>query len=98
CGGSAAGSVFASSITIPERQPFVTHIFWPVITYSSPSRTAVVRIAWTSEPAWGSVIESDARTSPEASTGSRRSRCGSVPQGGERGDRDDSAADDPRRA
>ena len=30
CGGIGVGSVFASSITMPERQPFVTHIFWPV--------------------------------------------------------------------
>jgi hypothetical protein len=32
CGGSALGSVFASSSTSPERHPFVTHIFWPLIT------------------------------------------------------------------
>ena len=54
---------------IPERQPFVTHIFWPVTTKSSPSRTATVRIAWTSEPACGSVIEKAERISPAASLG-----------------------------
>ncbi len=27
CGGSADGSVFVSSMTIDDRQPFVTHIF-----------------------------------------------------------------------
>ena len=32
CGGSASGSVFASSMTRPARSPFVAHIFWPVIT------------------------------------------------------------------
>ena len=77
--GSAAGSVFASSITIPERQPFVTQSFCPEMTYSSPSRTAVVRIDWTSEPACGSVIENEARSSIEASFGRKRSRCSSVP-------------------
>ena len=46
-----------SSITRLDSKPFVAHIFWPVIAYSSPSRTAWVRIACTSEPAWGSVIE-----------------------------------------
>ena len=79
CGGSAPGSVFARSMTIPERQPFVTHIFWPVITYSFPSRTAAVRIAWTSEPACGSVIEKDERSSPDASLRRCRCFCSSVP-------------------
>ncbi len=58
--GDASGSVTASSITSPARRPFVTHIFCPVITKSSPSRTARVRIACTSEPACGSVIENAA--------------------------------------
>ncbi len=79
CAGSAPGSVLASTITMPERQPFVTHIFWPLRTYSSPSRTAVVRIACTSEPACGSVIENEERITPVASLGRKRSRCSSVP-------------------
>ena len=79
CAGTASGSVFASSMTRPERQPFVTHIFWPVSTNSSPSRTAAVRIDWTSEPACGSVIENAARTSPVARRGSHACRCSSVP-------------------
>ena len=79
CGGSAAGSVFTSVATTPERRPFVTHIFWPLMSQSSPSRTAVERIACTSEPQWGSVIEKAPRTSPVAICGSRRSRCSSVP-------------------
>ena len=33
-------SVRAASATIPARSPLVTHIFVPVITYSSPSRRA----------------------------------------------------------
>ncbi len=50
----------------PARAPFVTHIFWPLMTSSSPSRRAVVRIARTSEPASGSVIMKQQRTSPAA--------------------------------
>jgi hypothetical protein len=49
------------------------------MTYSSPSRTASVRIAWTSEPAWGSVIEYAARSSPVAIRGRYLRRCSSVP-------------------
>jgi hypothetical protein len=69
CGGSASGSVFARSMTPLERSPFVAHIFCPVITYSSPSRTARVRIAWTSDPACGSVIEYAKWSSPVAMRG-----------------------------
>ena len=38
------------------RAPLVMNVFEPLITYSSPSRIAVVRIPATSEPAPGSVI------------------------------------------
>ena len=42
-------SVRAASATIPARSPLVTHIFVPLITYSSPSRVArhdeVARVA-----------------------------------------------------
>ena len=63
----------------PARAPFVTHIFWPLITSSSPSRRAVVRIARTSEPASGSVIMKQQRTSPAAILGRYRCFCSSVP-------------------
>ena len=69
CRGSASGSVFASSVTMFDWRPFVAHIFWPVITNSSPSRSASVRIAWTSEPACGSVIEYAECSSPVAIRG-----------------------------
>ena len=67
--GSASGSVTARSMIAPARSPFVAHIFWPVITNSSPSRTARVRIDWTSDPACGSVIEYANRSSPVAIRG-----------------------------
>ena len=43
--------VFASRHIQSAWVPFVVHILPPLITYSSPSRTAVVLIAATSEPA-----------------------------------------------
>src|SRR5690606_31684910 len=44
-----------------ERSPDVTKIFSPLMTYSSPSRTAVVEMAAESEPKDGSVIAIDAQ-------------------------------------
>jgi hypothetical protein len=52
----ASGSVFATSRMKSARGPLVMKVFEPVITYSSPSRIALVRMPATSEPAPGSVI------------------------------------------
>ena len=52
----------------------------PLITHSSPSRTAVVRIAAGSEPASGSDIAKAGDHSPLAQRGSRRSRSSSEPK------------------
>ncbi len=52
-----------------EEPPLVSHIFWPVSTNSSPSRTALERIAATSLPQCGSDIENEPRTSPVAIRG-----------------------------
>ena len=57
----------------------MTHIFVPVIRYSSPSRTARHVIALVSLPASGSESDSAPRISPLASRGSQRLRCSSVP-------------------
>ena len=46
------------------RSPEVTKIFSPLSTYSSPSSSAVVRIAAESEPASGSVIAIAAHLPP----------------------------------
>ena len=32
CRGSAFGSVLTSTKTMPDISPFVTHIFWPLIS------------------------------------------------------------------
>ena len=50
------GSSVAQTTIRSAREPEVTKIFSPFSTYSSPSRTAVVRIAAESDPAAGSVI------------------------------------------
>ncbi len=56
------------------------NVFWPVITYSAPSRSARVAILVESEPASGSVIPNAwSRSSPAASGGSQRRFCSSLP-------------------
>ena len=49
------------------------------MTYSSPSRFALVLIAATSEPRSGSDIENEPRTSPVAIRGRKCFFCSSVP-------------------
>ena len=61
------------------RSPEVTKIFSPLRTYSSPSSSAVVRIAAESEPASGSVIAIAAHLPP------KRSSCSSLATDGDRG-------------
>ena len=46
------------------RTPLVMKVFDPLMTHSSPSRTARVRIPATSEPAPGSVMPSEEIFSP----------------------------------
>ena len=54
------------------REPAVTKIFSPLITYSSPSTLAVVETAAESDPKLGSVIAIAAQTFPS------RASCSSV--------------------
>ena len=51
----------------------------PLMTYSSPWRMAVVRIAFRSLPAPGSLIAIARMVSPLAHDGSQRCFCASVP-------------------
>ena len=78
-GGSAAGSVLASTAKAFPFSALVMNILLPFRTYSSPSRTAIVLMFCTSLPASGSVSPSPAWTSPLAMRGSRRSFCSTVP-------------------
>ena len=56
-------STVAHTTTWSAREPAVTKIFSPLMTYSSPSSVAVVLTAAESEPKLGSVIAIDAQTS-----------------------------------
>ena len=62
----AAGSVFAKTSWWSATDAYEIQFFWPLRTYVSPSRRAVVRIAATSEPAPGSVSPKQASFSPRA--------------------------------
>ena len=57
----------------------MTHIFVPLMTYSSPSGVALQRSDAASEPASGSDRENAARISPVAIRGRCSLRCCSVP-------------------
>jgi hypothetical protein len=72
-------SVRTASATMPARSPLVTHIFVPVTTYSSPSRTARHDRLRVSLPASASESERQPRSSPVAMRGSQRCFCSSVP-------------------
>ena len=68
--GGASGSVTAMTIRKSARVALELNHLWPLMTNSSPSRTARVLICVGSEPATpGSVIENAERSSP-ASSGS----------------------------
>lgn len=53
-GGASGGLVRASTKIQSANWPSVVQVFWPLMTYSSPSRTATVRSPARSEPASGS--------------------------------------------
>ncbi len=59
--------------------PLEMKVLAPLTTKSSPSRAAVVRSAWRSDPAPGSVMAIAPTISPLASLSSHRCFCSSVP-------------------
>ncbi len=65
----AARSVFAPTKYRSPCTPLVMNILLPLITHSSPSRTARVRMPATSEPASGSVTATAQTFSPRISGG-----------------------------
>ncbi len=73
-------SVCAHTTATSAMVPLVIHILLPVITQSSPSRRACVRIEPGSLPASGSVRPKQPRASPAAICGSHSSFCSSLPQ------------------
>ena len=73
------GSVLATTTIRSASDPLEMKVLAPLMTYSSPSRSAVVLMLFRSEPAPGSVIAIAVIISPLASFGSQRRRCSSVP-------------------
>ncbi|MOA39385.1 hypothetical protein D3C78_1611620 [compost metagenome] len=65
----AFGSVLATTITRSARKPLVMKVLEPLMTYSSPSSTAVVFTPCRSEPAPGSVMAMALTISPDTSFG-----------------------------
>ncbi len=76
---SSAGRVRANTTNRFASGALVMNRFSPVMTQSSPSRTALVRSPDGFEPAPGSVSANDATTSPEAMPSSHCCFCSSVP-------------------
>ena len=76
---SSAGRVRAKTRNSPATGALVMNRFGPLMTQSSPSRTARVRSPAGFEPAPGSVSANDATTSPEAIRSSQAAFCASVP-------------------
>ena len=75
-----SGSVRTSVKIQSPYWPSVVHVFWPLTTQSSPSRTAVVRSEARSEPASGSEKPCDHQMSRLAVAGRKRSFCSCVPK------------------
>ena len=61
------------------RWPRLFHVFWPLTTKWSPSRTADVRSEARSDPASGSDIPCDHTSSPRSIGCRKRACCSSVP-------------------
>ena len=72
-------SSFAQTSATSATDPFVIHIFVPVIAHPPARRRARVCIAAGSLPAVGSVSPKQPSFSPAAIAGSQRRRCSSVP-------------------
>ena len=72
-------SVRAARATMPARSPLVTQALVPLMTYSSPSRSARHEMLRVSLPASGSDSDRAPRRSPVAMVGSQRCFCSSVP-------------------
>ncbi len=70
--------VRAATTTMSAEPPLVMKVFEPLMTQSSPSRTAVVRSAARSEPPDGSVMPIAVSSSPVQKRGSHRSFCSSL--------------------
>ena len=73
-----SGLVRAATTTMSAEPPLVMKVLEPLMTQSSPSRTAVVLRLARSEPPPGSVMPMAVTSSPVAERGSQRARCSSL--------------------
>ena len=74
----ASASVLQTTITQSALMPLVMNVLAPLMTYSSPSRLAVVWMPWRSEPVPGSVMAIAVIISPVQNFGYQRFFCSSV--------------------
>jgi hypothetical protein len=74
-----SSDVRAATSTQSAREPLVQNTFDPSSTHPSPSRTARVVNAATSDPAPGSVTASPATAVPATHGATQRARCSGVP-------------------
>ena len=77
--GSSEFSVRAATTARSQDIPLEMNVFAPLITYSSPSRFAVVAMPAKSDPVPGSVIASAVIVSPLAQPGSHLAFCSGLP-------------------
>ena len=76
---ASSSSVRATTSTRSQQRPFEMKVLLPLMTHSSPSRTARVLMPWRSEPVPGSDIAMAPMASPEAILGSHAFlRCSSA--------------------
>src|SRR5437660_2647320 len=71
--------VTAMTIRKSATEALELNHLWPLITHSSPSRTAEVLMRVGSAPAPGSVMENELRSAPSSRGLSHRLRCSSRP-------------------
>ena len=88
CASAPARRCAPAAGTTCARWARLDHTFWPVITHSSPSRSALVRSEARSEPALGSEKPSDHISSADRMPGRKRRCCAA------RADADQRRADD----
>jgi hypothetical protein len=74
-----SGSVTTMTMRNAAVRALDEKYFHPLITHSSPSSTAEQVNCWGSEPAWGSVIEYEEKTSPSSRGWRYFFFCSSVP-------------------
>src|ERR1700730_16909963 len=75
---SAVGLVLTTTMTRSHIWPFEMNVFWPEMTYSSPWRSARVRMPCRSLPVPGSVMAIAQPISPEPMRGSHFFFCSSL--------------------